>query len=859
MASTQEIVELLFKADYKGQPQMMKLKKDVSGLASSFDAGVSRVAAFTLALGAIETAALGAAVGLAKAGAESAGKFKDSFNEISTLITDISDDDLAGFETAIKNYASNSTASLESINTAIYNAISSGTDWKNSLELLTTAEKLSVAGKADLNDTVKVLTATLNAYGESADAAGDYSDVLFNTVKNGVTTLPELSSQLGQITGIAASLNIPFDELSAVIATLTANGLSTSGAITAIKGALTNIIKPTQSASDAAQSLGIGFDYAALQSKGFSGLMADISEKSKGNTEQVTKLFGSVEGLNAALSLTSENGAQTFIDKLADLQDSTGATENAFQKMVDNTALIKQTLANNLELTLVDIGTPILDEFSDIDLAINDIFKTIRNNLSNDSTLGAVTTAVEAVAGTVASIIRNMADNLDDALATADLSGFTGAFESINAALKDLNLESPEGLSQAIETLGDSFGGLTKFSIGALDVLTDLIDFVGDAATYVSGLDSDTVTLIGTLGGMAIAISAVSAVVSPLIAVLAALKKAGGVAGALGSAGEVSKMAKAIKAVGVAGAASGTGFVLGEWLAEASDSLLGWTDSISTAADEAGPEMVRLFEAWKAETGNMTATFDDYTAAMVKKRQAEEDSNAAVSDLTDSQAALDGATSAVPDDKIDSWKKYGDVVLDADGNIVSFAKASDEVGGALTKQGTALDKNAGSLEKLGKNAKQAKDDLKAIDVLKLSVGLESDRVKAEAEKVKAIMDSLGKSSVAVAESIGEGFKAIGGDNFAALGLIQQNDVIDSLKLQAESQSKLASAQEKVANAQAVYMQAKAKQMASGKGLIQIDGTRLEPELEAFMLRIIEFTQIRLAEEQSGFLLGIESL
>lgn len=858
MSSVKEVVELLFKTDYAGQPEMLKLKKDVTGLAKSFDTGVRRTAAMTVALGGLEVAALGASIGLAKASAESAGKFKDNFAEISTLITDISDKDLAGFELAIKDYATNSTASLESINGAIYNAISAGVDWKSSLAFLAEAEKLSVAGKADLNDTVKVLTATLNAYGESTDQAGKYSDVLFNTVKNGVTTLPELSSQLGQVTGIAASLNIPFDELSAVIATLTANGLSTGNAITAIKGALTNIIKPTKQASEAAESLGIGFDYAALQSKGFSGLMGEIATKSTGNSEAVTKLFGSVEGLNAALSLTSDKGAQAFIDKLAEMQNSTGATEDAFQKMMENTALLKQTLANNLELTLVDIGTPILDEFHDIDKAIIEIFKTIRSNLDNDSTLGAVTNAVDGVAKTVADIIRNMADNLDDSLGQADLSGFVGAFEAIDAALKGLDVQSTEGLSDAISTLGNAFEGLTKFTVAAGEVFSGLIGVIADIGSALNLFDGDVVSFIGTAGGWAIALSTVSLALSPVLALIKSAKKLGGLAGALGDVPAATKNLAAFKA-GLASVAAVYASSFGEWVV-AESGIFGQTaKEIETAVDQAGPEMIKLFKEWQVETGKLTATYDEYTAAMVKKRREEENSKNAVDDLMESQKKLNGASAPVSDQQLESFRQYGDVVLDAEGNILEFTISSRESSAAIGDHDTQLKKTIQSFDTLGSSAKDAKNDLKGIDVLKLNVSLESDKIKAEAEKVKAIMDGLSSTGSAVADSIAAGFNSIGTDGFNNLDFFQKDDVIESIKVQSEAQKKLAEAQEKVATAQANYMNAKAKQMSSGKGLIQIDGTRLEPELEAFMLRIIEFTQVRLAEEQSGFLLGIESL
>ena len=116
-----------------------------------------------------------------------ADKFDASFREIATL-TDQTVDGLSEFRQAILDYASGSTQSLENITGAVYNAISAGVSYKDSLSLINTTEKLSVAGKADLNQTTLAVVSTLNAYGESTDKAAKYSDVLFQVVKLGQTT-----------------------------------------------------------------------------------------------------------------------------------------------------------------------------------------------------------------------------------------------------------------------------------------------------------------------------------------------------------------------------------------------------------------------------------------------------------------------------------------------------------------------------------------------------------------------------------------------------------------------------------------------------------------------------------------------
>lgn len=860
MATVKEVVELLFQADYKGQPEMLKLKKDVTGIGEGLSSGVTAVSGFTAALAALEVAAVATSIGLAKAGVDSAGKFKDSFNEISTLITEISDDDLVKFQNSIKAYASDSTASLESINTAIYNAISAGVSWKNSLGFLAEAEKLSVAGKADLNDVVRVLTGSLNAYGESTNQAGAYSDVLFNTVKNGVTTLPELASQLGQVTGLASNLNVPFDELNATIATLTANGLSTGNAITAIKGALTNIIKPTSEAAKAAESLGIQFDYSALKSKGFSGLMAEIADKAGTNKQAVTQLFGSVEGLNSALALTSKQGAVSFVEKLEELQNSTGATTDAFEKMVENTALIKQNLANNIELTLGAIGEPMLDEFKDIDKAIADIFDGIRNNLGDDGALSVVTEGAERIAETVATILRNMANNMDAILSEADLSGFTNAFDALNEGLLELDLDSPEGLKQAIESLGKAFETLTKFTISAGEVLSGLLSSFGDLAGYFSAFDGDTAQLIGRVGGITVALAALStAVGGPLIGIFKTLKLMGGIPGALGSSEAIGKITSSIKKLGVAGAALGGGFFAGQWLVEGIDNLAGWSEEASKSSI-AGDELVKALDKFKEETGNANASMSDYVDHLKAKRAAELNAVKGVDELSTSQKSLNESVKNSDFEKtIGQLNEIGTVTFDAQGNIEGFELGVNKANDSLKKNETAIKSAGDSLEIYGESAKRASEDLDAVKAFKPIFDLRTAEVKSEAEKIKSIMESLGSSSDAVGQSLSSAFSFLGSDNFKNLDAFGQDSIIKSIETQTKTQEKLAEAQTKMAEAQRKYIEYKNKRMQSGKALIQVDGTGLDVELQSILMKTLELIQIKTSEEEAEFLLGVANL
>ena len=71
----------------------------------------------------------------------------------------------------------------------------------------------------------------------------------------GKTTLPELAQSLSNVTGTAAAAKIPFEDVNAAIAAMTATGAPTAQAITAINQAIVQLINPSKQARDEAERL----------------------------------------------------------------------------------------------------------------------------------------------------------------------------------------------------------------------------------------------------------------------------------------------------------------------------------------------------------------------------------------------------------------------------------------------------------------------------------------------------------------------------------------------------------------------------------------------------------------------------
>jgi TP901 family phage tail tape measure protein len=486
--------------------QIDKLEGQATDVAEPLAKVAEKVLALETALGVL--AAGGMAVATAKA-----SEFGLSFAEISTLI-DKPKEALGQFKDDILAYAQNSTQSVSQITGALYEGISAGLKYEDSIKFVGDAERLAVGSKADLTETTKTLISTLNAYGESTDQAGKYSDILFQAIKVGQTTMPELSSSLAQVTGLAASGKVPFETLAAAIAALTASGLPTSEAITGIKAALSNIIKPTEQAKDMAAQLGIKFDATALATKGFDGVLQDVYKATGGNISKMAELFGSTEALNAVMVLASDKAGK-FKEALDSMKTSSGSTAEAYAKMKDEFKNVSQELVNNLDVALIKIGDKFIPGLTQIEGGLRDIFKSIATSVDAGA-FDPLFNVIDKFGKSLGDELKTIGANLPAALKGIDYSELiqsvsglgTSIAQAFNAIFNGIDLSTPEGLTAAIQRVVDGITALTNVTAGILDAWKPFLTILGQAIDYFVNLDAATLKNIGEILGWAQQIAA---------------------------------------------------------------------------------------------------------------------------------------------------------------------------------------------------------------------------------------------------------------------------------------------------------------------------------------------------------------
>lgn len=582
MADLEKSVAIIFEGVDKMGSGVDSATKRIDGIAGSVEKATQPLADLTLGVAKFEAALLGAGVAVTALAVKLAGDFDSQFREISTLI-DEPTDSLAGFRQEILDYAGQSTQALSTVSSAIYNAISAGVDYTDSLDAVRLAERLAVAGKADLDTSLTVLVSSLNAYGLGMEDAERYSDLLFQTVRSGQTTLPELAGSLSQVTGLAATAGISFDELLAAVAALTSTGTGTSEAMTQIRAAISNIINPSERAKQTASDLGVEFSAAALESRGLAGVLEDVAAATGGNTETMSSLFGSVQALNGMLTLTGL-GADTFADNLAAMENSAGATAEAYDRMAGTVEQGNQRIMNAMQGALIGVGTPLLDEFGGIQEAIAAIFNAIGASVSGGQLEGFVD-QLEGMFGNIEETLRTIAINLPEALEAADFTAFFNGIEMVKTAISDLfdgaDLTSAEGLATVIETIGLGFQMLSAYTAGAITAIGPFLDQLASLLNLLLKLDPTIVAWVGVLGGGALAVNTLMGALQNMKGLLSAV---------LGSSGVIAKSMPLLSGLvglltGPLGLAIGAG-IAGTAIYSAGRDILGFNNQVSDATRE---------------------------------------------------------------------------------------------------------------------------------------------------------------------------------------------------------------------------------------------------------------------------------
>ena len=383
----------------------IRITGDDSGYKTSLE-GLGSVASAALGLAA---AAAASVTGALTAGVTAAYKFGTAFETSLAKVSTIADTtvkSVSEINDEVLALSNDTGVAGTEINDALYQAISAGAATETAMQLVDAAVKSAKAGFTDTATAVDGLTSVLNTYQMATTDADELANEFLITQNLGKTTFDELAASIGRVAPTASSAGIPVEELLSSVAALTAQGINTAESMSGLKAAISGIIKPTDDAMKTAEALGIDFSVTALQTKGFSGFLDELKTATGGNVETMASLFGSVEGLNAMLTLTSDGGMALMDKTLREMDTNTGVLDESFEKMQDTV----DTEMTKVQNTLTNLGVAAYNKFRDpLKKSLsdaNDSFTTLQKNVSS----GKLGGSLEKLGVSVGKLIEKLSD-----------------------------------------------------------------------------------------------------------------------------------------------------------------------------------------------------------------------------------------------------------------------------------------------------------------------------------------------------------------------------------------------------------------------------------------------------------------
>lgn len=365
--------------------------------------------------------------------------------------------DGAGFQQiadSVREISDNFNIPLLETAKGVYQALSNQVgDFGDSLRFTVEAAKFAKATNSTLADSVDLLSGALRSFGLTVEDTGQVSGIFFTAIDKGRVTATELANAFGRVGPSAKEIGISLEELAAAAATISDKGIGTSETLTQFRGIITALTKPTNEMKKRFRELGFGSVETAIQTRGLSGVLKDLSEATDGGTQSFAKLFPNVRGIGGALSLTGDN-LKTFADNIdearANGEDFANekfliATATDAEKLTKALNQVKNAFTVELGQAIVEFGANLLGSEKAVEVITFSV-KTLAGSLpalaagllTVGGALAVLKLGMLALAGPTSIVIAALA---------AVAIGTTVAFEAIDQARKKLAFSEVSALA----------------------------------------------------------------------------------------------------------------------------------------------------------------------------------------------------------------------------------------------------------------------------------------------------------------------------------------------------------------------------------------------------------------------------
>lgn len=477
--------------------------------------------------------------------------FDKSMTQIESLVG-VAGDEVAKMGESAKQMASDTGRSASEAADALFFITSAGLRGDEAMQTLEASLKAAAVGLGETKTIADLATSAMNAYGSDTLSASGATDILVAAVREGKLEASELAGAMGGVIPIASNMGVGFEEIAAAMAAMSRTGTDAASGATQLNAILSTIAKPTEQSRLAFARMGLSTDdlQKSLSEDGLLNTLIMLKDRLTAAGMSFTDVVPNVRAWKGVLDLTGagvEANAQIF----ESLQNTLGATDEAFKKTSESASFKMTKSLNELKVAGTEIGgvilemvVPAVQSLGEFVKGAADAFKSFDEDTQKTIiTIAGIVAAVGPVlkiGGSLVTMIGRFGPVLQTAAVgfraltaamianpiiavAAAITAIGVAIYKYTQAQKDaldeqLSLEEVESrlaekrqkFLEESEKLAQGYGGQTKKNIGTLQdeikVLEDkkrALEAVALAATQPAAAPAapTTVSTVSTTGG----------------------------------------------------------------------------------------------------------------------------------------------------------------------------------------------------------------------------------------------------------------------------------------------------------------------------------------------------------------------
>jgi len=265
--------------------------------------------------------------------------FKAGLSEVQA-ISGATAEEIGQLETKSRDLGSTTKFSAKQVTEGFKYMALAGWDVQQSMDGIDGVLNLAAASGEDLAVVSDILTDAISAFGDEAGDAGRYADVMAAAASNANTDVAGLGQAFKMVGPVAGALGYSLEDTSVALGLMANAGVKGSSAGTALRSALTNLVKPTAAMEKEMKNLGINIKDSNGEMKPLDVLLGDL----RGS-------FGKLTDDQKASSAATIFGKEAMAGMLAVI--NTGDADfNKLSKAIENSDGVAQEMADTMQNNL---------------------------------------------------------------------------------------------------------------------------------------------------------------------------------------------------------------------------------------------------------------------------------------------------------------------------------------------------------------------------------------------------------------------------------------------------------------------------------------------------------------------------